>query len=275
MADNAFTIAQISDIHTGSAYFDEKLMTSTIAEISRAQPDVLVVAGDLTSNGYKPEFEEAADWIGQFEVEHKVIIPGNHDARNVGYLHFRDIFGNPNRKYDFPTPDGRMMRIVTVDSGKPDINDGEVGRGAYPEISQNMKSDEDVFRVFVLHHHLISIPGTGRERNIVLDAGDVLALLRSLDVHLVLSGHKHVPYVWPLADMICVVSGTCTTWRIRGYTEPCYSMIRLEDSRLSIFEHYPGRTKELAASYDLTHTQLMETRQVIEKKLQRGQSVLP
>lgn len=267
--EKSFTIAQISDIHTGSSYFDEQLMKATVDEVNQLQPDVLVVAGDLTSNGYKGEFQEAAAWLAKFDIANKVIIPGNHDARNVGYLHFRDIFGNPSRSYDFAMPGGRAMRIATIDSGKPDINDGEVGRGAYPEISQNLKSDEDTFRVFVLHHHLISIPGTGRERNIVWDAGDVLALLRSLDVHLVLSGHKHVPYAWPLADMICVVSGTCTTWRVRGYTEPCYSVIQIESGRLSIFERYPGRSKELAASYDLKHVQLLEKRQAIEEKLLR------
>lgn len=265
----AFTIAQMSDIHTGSSYFDKSLMTATIAELNELQPDILVVAGDLTSNGYKDEFSEAADWLGKIEVDNKIIIPGNHDARNVGYLHFRDIFGNPSRHYDFQMPNGRPVRVVTVDSGKPDINDGEVGRGAYPGISQGLKSDEDTFRIFVLHHHLLPIPGTGRERNIVWDAGDVLALLRSLDVHLVLSGHKHVPYVWPLADMICVVSGTCTTWRIRGYTEPCYTVIQVEESRLSIFDHYPGRGKELEARYDLKHEQLIEKREAIEKKLLR------
>ncbi len=268
MADGGtFIIAQISDIHTGSQYFDENLMKSTIAEINGLEPNLLVVAGDLTSNGYRNEFTQAAEFIGQIEVANKIVIPGNHDARNVGYLHFRDIFGNPSRHYDFTMPDGQPLRVVTVDSGKPDINDGEVGRGAYPEISQGLKSGDDAFRIFVLHHHLLPIPGTGRERNIVLDAGDVLALLRSLDVHLVLSGHKHVPYVWPLADMICVVSGTCTTWRIRGYTEPCYSVMRLEEGRLSVFEHYPGRGRELAARHDLQHRQLMEERQPIEDKL--------
>lgn len=262
-----FTIAQISDIHTGSQYFDENLMKATIAEINELEPDILVVAGDLTSNGYKDEFVQAAGYIDKMQVENKIVIPGNHDARNVGYLHYRDIFGNPNRSYNFTMPGERPLRVVTVDSGKPDINDGEVGRGAYPEISQGLKSDENTFRIFILHHHLLSIPGTGRERNIVLDAGDVLALLRSLDVHLVLSGHKHVPYVWPLADMICVVSGTCTTWRIRGYTEPCYSVITLEDGNLSVFDRYPGRGRELEARYDLKHRQLMEKRHAIEEKL--------
>jgi len=43
----------------------------------------------------------------------------------------------------------------------------------------------------------VPIRGTGRERNQVLDAGDVLALLHQAEVDVVLSGHRHVPYVWP------------------------------------------------------------------------------
>ncbi|RJQ52006.1 MAG: metallophosphoesterase [Actinobacteria bacterium] len=266
-SSHTFTIAQISDIHTGSSYFDERLMEATIEEINELAPDILVVAGDLTSNGYRDEFVRAAEYIDSIEVANKIVIPGNHDARNVGYVHFQDIFGNPNRSYDFTMADGTPVRVVSVDSGKPDLNDGEVGRGAYPEISQAMKSDGSTFRVFLLHHHLLPVPGTGRERNIVLDAGDVLALLRGLDVHLVLSGHKHVPYVWPLADIILVVSGTATTWRIRGYTEPSYTVIKMKEGHLSIFDWYPGRGKELEARYDLKHRQLMEKRHAIEQRL--------
>ena len=52
------------------------------------------------------------------------------------------------------------------------------------------------------------IPGTGRERNQVLDAGDVLSLLRHAQVDIVLGGHRHVPYVWPVAGMFH--SGGCS-----------------------------------------------------------------
>jgi 3',5'-cyclic-AMP phosphodiesterase len=57
----------------------------------------------------------------------------------------------------------------------------------------------------------------GRERNQVLDAGDVLSLLRQCGVDLVLSGHRHVPYVWPIAGMLLVHSGTVSTLRTRGF----------------------------------------------------------
>ena len=43
-------------------------------------------------------------------------------------------------------------------------------------------------RVFVLHHHLLPVPGTGRERNIVYDAGDAIECLQRAQVDLVLCG---------------------------------------------------------------------------------------
>ena len=74
-------------------------------------------------------------------------------------------------------------------------------------------------RIFVLHHHLLPVPGTGRERNIVYDAGDMLECLLRAGVHLVLSGHKHVPYAWRLENLFVVNAGTVSTMRLRGKTQ--------------------------------------------------------
>jgi 3',5'-cyclic AMP phosphodiesterase CpdA len=84
------------------------------------------------------------------------------------------------------------------------------------------------------------IPGTGRERNQVLDAGDVLSLLRQSGVDLVLSGHRHVPYVWPVAGMLLVHSGTVSTLRTRGFPHPAYNLVRIEDGRISVKLRIPG-----------------------------------
>jgi 3',5'-cyclic AMP phosphodiesterase CpdA len=84
------------------------------------------------------------------------------------------------------------------------------------------------------------IPGTGRERNQVLDAGDVLSLLRQCGVDLVLAGHRHVPYVWPVAGMLLVHSGTVSTLRTRGFPDPAFNFVRVEDGRISIELRIPG-----------------------------------
>ena len=79
---------------------------------------------------------------------------------------------------------------------------------------------ESQYRVSVMHHHLVSVPGTGRERNIVWDAGDLLEVLEDCSVDMVMCGHKHVPHVWVLGRMMLVMSGTVSSWRTRWLHVP-------------------------------------------------------
>jgi 3',5'-cyclic AMP phosphodiesterase CpdA len=60
-------IAQISDIHCGESSFDPDALSFAIERINAMEPDVVVVAGDLTAAGYQWEFEEAAEWLDKIE----------------------------------------------------------------------------------------------------------------------------------------------------------------------------------------------------------------
>lgn len=234
-----YKIAQISDLHCGDFRFDKKLILEAIKEINKENPDLLIVAGDLTYDGYKEQFEEAKKYIDKIKCQQKIVIAGNHDCRNVGYIHFEKIFGKrySDMELDFCIPCGdkiqEKIKIVAVDSNKPDLNDGEVGRERYQFI-ENGFSKKEHFNVFVLHHHLVSIPGTGRERNIVWDAGDVLEELSKAKADLVLNGHKHVPYVWQINGMHIVTSGTAGTWRTRGLSEPSYNIINISEKEIDV-----------------------------------------
>jgi 3',5'-cyclic AMP phosphodiesterase CpdA len=189
------------------------------------------------------------------------VIPGNHDAKNVGYLHFRDAFGPGDvpAKGDralhltggSPNGDDAPMsvQVVAIDSTKPDLAEGEVGRERYDWIRERFAGYADM-RIFVLHHHLVPVPGTGRERNTVWDSGDVLALLDELDVHLVLSGHKHVPHVWLLNKVLIVNSGTASTYRLRGYTRPSYNILEITPERIRVTLKYPGTGERAAGELD-------------------------
>ncbi len=174
----------------------------------------------------------------RIECEQVVRVPGNHDARNVGYLRFEDTFGARDSRLRLERPDGEVA-LVAVDSSKPDLDEGEIGREHYGWIEEGFAGEAEL-RVFVCHHHLMPIPGTGRERNQVLDAGDVLSLLRQSRVDLVLAGHRHVPYVWPVAGMLLVHSGTVSTLRTRGFPHPAYNLVRVEGGRISVELRIPG-----------------------------------
>ena len=98
--------------------------------------------------------------------------------------------------------------------------------------------------MFVLHHHLLPIPGTGRERNVVYDAGDTLEVLQRANVNLVLSGHKHVPYAWRLEDLFVVNAGTVSSLRLRGHTRPCYNIVEIAPSEVGVYRKYPFHGRE-------------------------------
>ena len=102
----------------------------------------------------------------------------------------------------------------------------------------------------MLHHHLLPVPGTGRERNIVHDAGDTLECLQRADAHLVLSGHKHVPYAWRLENLFVVNAGTVSTTRLRGKTKPCYNVIEASQERVTVFRKYPFHEQDAIISFD-------------------------
>jgi Icc protein len=183
--------------------------------------------------------------VGHFRCENLMIIPGNHDSRNVGYIHFERLFGERYSVIEFED-----AIMVGVDSSEPDLNDGRVGREHYGFIRDCFENAGDKLKIFVVHHHLIPIPGTGRERNIIFDAGDILELLAELDVDLVLSGHKHVPYSWRLENMFIVNAGTASTTRLRGNTRPCYNVIEIENGRVRVFRKYPFKERELIVDFD-------------------------
>jgi Icc protein len=226
------TIAQLSDIHLGGPLsFEQEQMTQLVEHVRDVEPDVVVVAGDLTTAGYEWEYEEAAAWLETIEFP-KVVIPGNHDARNVGYLHFRDLFGEPFSRHRGTFDAERSERlqatgftIVGLDSSEPDVNEGRIGRDRVP------------------------IPGTGRERNTVTDAGDLLLALTDLDVDVVLSGHKHVPFFWGVNGMLICNSGTAATKRVRGSTPPSWNELRIDASTIKVFVHYEDGRRELAVVF--------------------------
>lgn len=261
MSREAFVIAQLSDLHCGSPFFDENLLECAVDEVRGLRPDLVVVGGDLTTEGYAHEFRTAQRLLEPLFADNltTLVIPGNHDAKNVGYLHFRDTFG-PG---DVAGKGDRVLRlsvdiagrgptrvcVVGMDSTKPDLAEGEIGRERYQWLHDQFEPEADE-RIFALHHHLVPVPGTGRERNTVWDAGDVLAVLAEAGVNLVLSGHKHVPYVWLINDVLVVNSGTVSSHRLRGYVRPSYNVLEMSPERIRITFKYPGTGERFAAELD-------------------------
>jgi len=223
-------IAHISDLHVTGPYFVEEWGNIVIEKVNSLSPELLIVTGDLTQDGHLHEFEIAKRFVDRFDVGERIMVPGNHDARNLGFEIFEEIFGTR-----YPFFETEEVAIFGVDSTVPDIDDGHVGREYYGIIADRLH-DRDKVRALALHHHLIPIPGTGRERQIPVDSGDVLKLISELDIDLVFSGHKHLPWVWKLEETHFVTAGTSTTRRLKGRSHPSFNIIDIEDGGISIEE---------------------------------------
>src|SRR4051794_28991861 len=163
-SDDTFTIAHISDIHCGGPYFLPNLLERAIVEINDLRPDLVVCSGDLTTFGYKEEYATAKSYLDDLDCTDMVVIPGNHDSRNVGYVHFEDLFGERNsvlRK--------NGVTVVAVDSTEPDLDHGQIGRGRYGWVEQEVAEPARP-RGFVVHHHLLPVPRPRRGRDSVYHA---------------------------------------------------------------------------------------------------------
>jgi 3',5'-cyclic AMP phosphodiesterase CpdA len=238
----------MSDLHVGEGLFRPELLTAAIQETNMLGPDLVVVAGDLTMEGYRSEFEACEQFLGELDCAHVVVAMGNHDARNVGYRHFEDFFGARDSVTTVPVSEGRA-KVVAIDSTKPDLDEGEVGREHYGWLDAELRDWTEGPRIVVIHHHILAVPGTGRDVNNLRDAGDVMAILRELGVDLVLSGHRHVPYVWSISGVRVVHSGTVSTLRVRGTMPPSYNVIEIDADEVRIAMRQPGQGEEPLARF--------------------------
>ncbi|AMD17082.1 phosphohydrolase [Methanobrevibacter sp. YE315] len=239
-------IAHISDLHVSRFHFDEDVFMQAVSEINDLQPDMIILTGDITSDGYYKQFEQATKYLELFEAP-LFAVPGNHDARNLGYLTFEELIGEKSWKLTM----GDELTVIGLDSSSPDENRGHIGSPQHMWLEHQL--DECVinenFSIIALHHHVISIPQTGRERNVLSDAGDILKTLTTHEVDLVLSGHKHVPNIWKINNTIVVNAGSLCSTKLRGKINNSYNVYNINKEEIEIFLHNVGGEKFLFGKY--------------------------
>ena len=239
-------IVHISDLHVSKADFDEDIFMKAAAEINELQPDMIILTGDLTNNGYYVEFEQATRYLSMFEAP-LFAVPGNHDSRNLGYQSFEELVGERSWKLTL----GDEFTVIGLDSSSPDESRGHIGKPQHMWLEHQLDKCviEDKFSIVALHHHVIPIPQTGRERNVLSDAGDILKTLTTHEVDLILSGHKHVPNVWRINNTLVVNAGSLCSCKLRGKIKNSYNVYNITDSEIEIFLNTVGGEKLLFGKY--------------------------
>ncbi len=223
-------IVQISDLHLSGLDLVPDWAENVVSIVNSMRPDIVLVTGDLTDDGYAYEYDIVKSYIDRIETENVMVVPGNHDVRNEGYKLFEEIF-----QTRFPHYKNDKVTILGIDSTEPDIDDGRIGRGNYAYIRERLSPAKEI-KILAMHHHLIPIPATGRERNIPVDAGDVLKLCVESGVDIVFSGHKHMPWIWKLEDTYFITAGTATSRRLKANYYPSFYILDIEEDAVLLRE---------------------------------------
>jgi 3',5'-cyclic AMP phosphodiesterase CpdA len=234
-------IAHLSDLHiTDKGEFKKEIFEKGKEAVNSIDPkaDFIFITGDITFEGLIPEYELASERIKEFESE-TTLIPGNHDARHLGFHLFEEFF----KRLEFFKKIGDIG-LMGLDSSEPDRDEGHIGRGKYPLIEKNLMDTKE-FKIIGLHHHIVPVPNSGREQNIINDAGGLLDLVLRNDVPLILMGHRHVPYSVRVHNTLFVNAGTFSSQRTRAHFGNSFNIIDITKGSITvaIFEIESGEQK--------------------------------
>jgi 3',5'-cyclic-AMP phosphodiesterase len=244
------SIVHMSDLHVGDITFKEELLVGSINKINQAEPDMVILTGDLTENGYYLEFEKVAEFLDLIEPP-ILVVPGNHDARHIGNECFEELIsetcGNSRVK-------NKDIIAIGLDSSEPDLDYGKVGRSQQKTMENELQNaGNHDFKIIALHHHIIPVPKTGRERNVLTDAGDILKSVIDGGADFVLSGHKHVPHVWVLENTSFITAGTVSSLKLRGKDTSSFNTINIKENNIEInLKQTDGKCRCLA-KYESIH----------------------
>jgi 3',5'-cyclic AMP phosphodiesterase CpdA len=183
-------------------YHRREVLDALVADLQAQRPDHIAVTGDLVNLALDAEFAPAQAWLESVGTpEHVSVIPGNHDAYVRATRHrFVDSFGDYLRgdagTEGEPFPFLRRrgpLALIGVSSAVPTpplMATGKLGRTQLDALDSQLSrlSDEDAFRVLLVHHPLHSNSRMKR----LTDSGALRAVLKARGADLVLHGHDHI-----------------------------------------------------------------------------------
>ncbi len=222
-------ILHISDIHCNDGTDFNKTMFEKALDLVNSEDDVsfVFISGDLTTNGLLSEYQMAQENVGA--IAHRcVIVPGNHDERNLGYRLFPEFFGEGSFIHTIDD-----IAFVGLSSSEPDKDDGRLGRARHLLIEDAARMNKKL-TIVGFHHHLIPVPNSGREKNIIEDAGETLDIILKNQIPLVLMGHRHVPYGVKLHNTLLVNAGTFSCTRTRARFGNTFNIITIDEEAINV-----------------------------------------
>lgn len=186
-------LLHLTDLHFGAERQD---LVEPLAEaIAQADPDLIVVSGDLTHRARPGQFRAAVAFIRRFGRP-AIAVPGNHDIPlwNIGlrlsapFRRWRDWMPVDLRADGLSFGDFRLFAANTADPMR--IRPGILREGDIRRIEAGLATvPTDAFSVLICHHPIEEPPGFDRGETRHAAQGVARLIRHGLDISL--SGHLH------------------------------------------------------------------------------------
>lgn len=260
-------ILHASDIHFGKAL--PQTIDLFLAEISRQNPDLVVLSGDFTQIGNVEEFKAARDFLDKINAP-VFVVPGNHDIPRFQLgQRFFDPFKR-YRKYISPLVDsvyeGDDVFVVGINTARPVLPhwnwaNGMISREQTQFVYNQFRyAPIDKVRVFVCHHPLLNIWGAPID-TVVWGSAELMEVLEEQHVDVVLTGHIHHASILPYETghgPVMVGSASATSTRLRQQSNG-YNLLRLSQGKITIeLVHWDGNAHTVFESLVLDRCQVLE-----------------
>ncbi|MGV9173089.1 MAG: metallophosphoesterase family protein [Promethearchaeia archaeon] len=216
-------LCHISDFHVGSGDFVPEYLDNVINYINDYKPDLVVCTGDLVHKGRLAEYKEVIPYLDRIEPK-MMVIPGNHEFKYSGIILFENMIGPRCSKLILNDLDAI---VVGACSGRDGMSDGEIGDEQMLWLSKQFNKPLEN-RIIALHHHLISVPYSGRKFSICRDAGEVIEFAQLFEIDLVLMGHKHIPHAYVIGPTTFLYCGTSASTKVRAKESPSFNLIEID-----------------------------------------------
>jgi len=243
MNDKDVDIAHLSDLHFGAA--SDAAVTALHDDLSKRQPERVIITGDLTQDGRKKEFEEARAFLSAIGAQ-TFIIPGNHDlpVRNLWAR-----FVSPYNRFqtyiaDAVDPVFRSDRLLLIGLNSArraalDLNwsYGRLSRRQIDDAVRHLQNAGPAALKIVATHHPF-IRGEGRAGARIVGRGaEAMKAFAGNGLDIILSGHVHNSRAELVSagsgNIVVIQAGTATSLRTRG-EPPSYNIVRGGASRIEV-----------------------------------------
>jgi 3',5'-cyclic-AMP phosphodiesterase len=195
-------IAQFSDTHIkqrGRLAYNRvdtaQMLVQAVRHLQHLpqKPDLLMITGDLVDHGQVEEYEHLISIMSENAIP-MIVIPGNHDDRDVMRQCFKDLVIMPEQGYwQFRLHQkGWPIQIVALDTCVPGESHGDLCKQRLQWLEVELEQSKEIPTLIIMHHPPF-LTGIGHMDQIGLKARDHFSEVVSKypNIELITCGHLH------------------------------------------------------------------------------------